>query len=101
MVKPGRNDKKLEILIAGEELDELQRFTYQMSEAFGLDRRIGNYVGKRPIGLYAWDVECLLAVIDSALEDPSEYPDPSSPGHQALARLHERLADGSQRVHGL
>jgi hypothetical protein len=100
MVKPGPKDRKLGILIAGQELDELKRFTSEMSEAFGLDRTIDNYMGKRPIGLYSWDVECLLDVIDGALESPSDYPDRNASGYQALRRLRERLADGSKRVHG-
>ena len=37
-----------------------------MAEAFGLDRRIENYQGKRPIGLFSWDFDCLLAVIEDA-----------------------------------
>jgi len=74
-MKPGSKDIKLNILITGEELSELQRHTYQMAEAFGLDQRIDNYRGKRPIGLYSWDFDCLLAVIEGALEDEKDYPD--------------------------
>jgi hypothetical protein len=32
----------------------LQRFTIDMAEAFGLDRRIEAYFGKRRIGCYRW-----------------------------------------------
>jgi hypothetical protein len=39
-MKPRPNDVKLTILITGDELLELQRFTIDMAEAFGLDRRI-------------------------------------------------------------
>ena len=62
-----------------------------MAEAFGLDRRIENYQGKRPIGLFSWDFDCLLAVIEDALDDPKEYPDKSEPGHKALKSLFIRL----------
>jgi len=48
-MKPGPNDVKLIILITGDELHELKRFTIDMVEAFGLDRRIEAYTGKRPI----------------------------------------------------
>ena len=41
---------KVNILITGEELEELQKHTWSMVEAFGLDRRIEQYKGKRPIG---------------------------------------------------
>ena len=53
----------------GDELHELKRFTIDMAEAFGLDRRIEAYSGKRPIGFYRWDLDCLLAVMDLALKD--------------------------------
>jgi hypothetical protein len=92
-MKPGSKDIKLNILITGEELDELQRHTYQMAEAFGLDRRIDNYRGTRPIGLYSWDFDCLLAVIEGALEDERYYPDQAAPEYKALMNLYLRLQD--------
>ena len=55
-----------------------------IAEAFGLDRRIANYQGVRPIGLYRWDIECLVDVIDSALKDPEYYSTHDSPEYQAL-----------------
>lgn len=91
MVKPGSRDKKLKILIAGEELYQLQRHTYMMAESFGLDRRVENYKGVRPIGLYRWDVECLLDVMEAALVDRTEYPERDSEEYQALKGLYERL----------
>ncbi len=47
----------------------MKRFTVDMAEAYGLDRRAEAYTGKQPIGLYRWDVDCLLDVIDNALRD--------------------------------
>lgn len=90
-MKPGSKDKPYRILITGRELEELQRFTWQMAESFGLDRRIENYQGKRPIGLYSWDLDCLEAVISLALEDDRVYPQKAGPGYEALQRLGERL----------
>ncbi len=90
-MKPGSKDIKLQILITGKELSELQRHTWQMAEAFGLDRRIENYQGKRPIGLYSWDLDCLLAVIDYTLDDSKQYPDKNESGYIALKSLFERL----------
>ena len=49
-----------------------------MAEPFGLDRRIDQYMGKKPIGLYRWDLECLIDVLDFALNNPKEYPDHDS-----------------------
>mgnify|MGYP000161422501 FL=1 len=97
MIKPGKNDKKLNILINGSELEELQRHTHLMAEAFGLDRRIENYKGKRPIGLYSWDFDCLLCVIEDVLQDSREYPDRSDPGYIALCNLFERLKKENQK----
>ena len=91
MIKPSSGDKKAPILIAGEELSELKRMTWQMADAFGLDSRINKYQGKRAIALHSWDLECLLAVIDNALNDSNEYPDRSTSGYKALAKLYRRL----------
>jgi hypothetical protein len=90
-MKPGSGDIKYKILITGLELQELQRHTWQMAESFGLDSRIDAYQGKRPIGLYRWDIECLQDVISSALTDPAKYPDHSTPGYSALRGLYERV----------
>ena len=96
-MKPGSKDIKLKILISGDELSELQRHTSEMAEAFGLDRRIENYQGKRPIGLYNWDFDCLLAVIENALDDQVQYPDKTDHGYTALKRLLHRLKKESRK----
>jgi hypothetical protein len=99
-MKPGQKDKKVTMLITGDELDELQRFTADMAESFGLDKRIENYQGKRPISLYRWDFDCLLAVTELALNDETEYPDKSSAPFMALQRLHNRLLDEYNGAYG-
>jgi hypothetical protein len=91
MVKPGSKDRKASILISGLELDELQRFDWMMAESFGLDRRIANYKGTRPIGLWRWDIECLVAVIDAVQDDHEYYPTHDTPEYLALITLRERL----------
>lgn len=100
MVKPGSGDKKLPVMISGQELRELKRFTWMMSEAFGLDRRIENYQGKRPIGLYSWDLECLLAVLYDATKRKEEYPDKDAPGFTDIVDLFKRLSYEYQREFG-
>ena len=90
-MKPGPNTPRHKLLITGDELRELQRHTWSMAEAFGLDQKIEKYAGTRPITLYRWDLECLLDVLSMALEDKKEYPDKSAPEYQALARLDGRL----------
>jgi len=90
-MKPGSKDKKFYIKIEGEELEELQKYTYEMAESFGLDRRIDNYKGKRPIGLYRWDLECLRAVLWFALFKDNEYPDKTTPEYKAMNSLFEKI----------
>lgn len=101
MVKPGKRDRKHGILITGLELDELRRHTLRMAESFGLDGRIDRYRGKRPIGLYRWDLECLLDVIKSATDDAREYPSRDDENYRALRNLYDRLKseyEQSQRL---
>ena len=90
-MKIGKYDLKINVLITGLELDELQRYVWMMAESFGLDRRIENYQGRRPIGLYRWDIECLTDVMDSALEDKKCYPSNTKTEYLALAGLRDRL----------
>jgi len=99
-MKPGKYDIKHSILITGAELEELQRHVWMMAESFGLDRRIDRYQGKRPIGLYRWDLECLLDVIDTALVDKEEYPVQDSPEYLALQSLYHRLKDEYEANYG-
>jgi hypothetical protein len=48
-MKPLPGDHRHRLLITGDELAELQRHTGAMAQAFGLDRKIHNYKGSRPI----------------------------------------------------
>lgn len=90
-MKPLPGDHRHRLLITGDELRELKRHTGAMAEAFGLDRKINNYKGSRPITLYRWDLECLMDVIDLALKDERDYPNRSSSGYLALKGLGDRL----------
>lgn len=91
MLKPGKRDIKVNILIAGGELEELQKHTWSMAESFGLDGRIENYKGKKPMGLYRWDIECLLDVLSMVLENPKEYPFEGSREYEVTQKLYQRL----------
>ncbi len=90
-MKPGSGDIKYKILITGMELEELQKQTWLMSESFGLDTRIDNYKGKRLIGLYRWDIECLVEGVSSVIDDPKEYPDKNAEEYLAMKNLYEKL----------
>jgi hypothetical protein len=90
MRRPIRGES-YEVLITGRELVELQKFTWAMAEAFGLDRRIEAYRGKRPLRLARWDLDCLEDVTALALDDDTEYPGRSGKGFAAIQALHERI----------
>jgi len=70
MLKPGKNDIQVHIKFDADELELLQENTYQMAEAFGLDERIENLTGKRKVGFYSWDLDCLEAVIEEFQDTP-------------------------------
>lgn len=94
-MRPRPSDPVYRITISGLELEELKRLTYQMVEAFGLDRRIESYQGKRPIGFHAWDLDCLEAVLSLAVEEGVDYP--GRPG--SLRRRRRRTATVDGREH--
>ena len=98
-MKPGSKDIKTNILISGQELTELKRHSGMMIEAFGLDSKIEKYKGIRPIGLYQWDLECILDTIDVALIDIQEYPDKSDSGYRSLLKLHNRLIEIDRKTY--
>ena len=58
MIKPSSGDKKAPILIAGEELSELKRMTWQMADAFELDSQSTSTKGSEPLRFTAgtWSV---------------------------------------------
>ncbi len=62
-----------------------------MCEAFGLDRKVENYKGTRPLSLYSWDLDCILAVLDVVLDDEKEYPDQEDEGYIKLQELYVDL----------
>ncbi len=75
------------MLITGAELRELQRL--DMPESLGLDRRIRRYQGKRPIGLYRWDLDGLLATLSLVVEGRDACVSPK--GVAPLKAVHDRL----------
>lgn len=99
-MKPLPGDHRHRLLITGDELRELKRHTGAMAEAFGLDRKIENYKGARPLTLYRWDLDCLMDVIDFALRDERKYRNRSAPSYLALKNLGERLHQEYDAVYG-
>jgi hypothetical protein len=68
-MKPGKNDIPIKIKISGIQLEELQKHSWHMIEAFGLDTKVENYKGIRPISFYSWDLDCILDVLDIVLNE--------------------------------
>ena len=58
------------------------------------------YKGKHALGLYRWDPECLLDVMDMALTDTEEYPSPDTPGNLALEALNACLRAVYEAAYG-
>jgi hypothetical protein len=50
-MKAGSKDFAVKVRISGVQLQELKRYVGLMAETFGLDRKIDNYMGTRPISL--------------------------------------------------
>ena len=99
-MRPGKKDIRVDVLITGDELAALQQHTCLMVEAYGLDGRIRRYRGTRPIGLYRWDLDCLLDVLADVLEWHPVYLYPDSPERAALERLRARLRAEYNNAYG-
>ena len=98
-MKPGKNDIPIRRKISGLQLEELQKHTWHMCEAFGLDTRISNYKGVRAISFYSWDLDCMLDVLDMVLKDTEEYPDKQDDGYIALFTLYSDLKNEYQETY--
>lgn len=97
-MKPGKNDRKHQVLITGAELRELKLLA--LPESFGLEGRVQRYEGKRPIGLYRWDLDCLLATLSLELEERVQYPRLRRKDIAALRSLHDRLRTEYDSAYG-
>ena len=87
-MRPGKYDRKHYFLIQGAELRELKAL--DLPESFGLDRRIERYQGKRPLGLYRWDIEGLRDALSIILDEPDDYYSPPA-NKRAIKKLLDRL----------
>ena len=97
-MKPGKYDRRHRILISGEELRELRLLA--LPESFGLERRLQRYEGKRPIGLYRWDLECLLETLSLEMTDRPQHPRLRKKDTGALKSLHDRLRKEYDTAYG-
>ena len=97
-MKPGKYDRRHRILISGVELQALKLLA--MPESFGLEGRIQRYEGKRPIGLYRWDLECLLDTLSLEWADRPQHPRLRRRDIDALKSLHDRLRKECDSVYG-
>ena len=97
-MRPGKNYRKHQVLITGAELLELKSLA--MPESFGLEARVQRYEGKRPIGLYRWDLECLLATLSLELEERVQHSRLRRKDLAALRSLHDRLRTEYDSAYG-
>lgn|GEM_PF-1162806 len=70
IIKPEKSDIKVFIKFELEELEILKENTWDMSESFGLDRRIEMMTRKRKVSFYSWDLECLENVVGDLKTTP-------------------------------
>ena len=99
-MKPRRNDPVYRIRISGLELEELKKRTADMAESFGLDSRIDQYQGRRPIQLHAWDLDCLECALFMALKDEQDFPDKRGPRYEAVKSLYDRIKRLQEQAYG-
>src|SRR6516162_3285347 len=97
-MKPGKHDRRHWILISGVELQALKLLS--MPESFGLEGRIQRYQGKRPIGLYRWDLECLLDTLSLEWADRPQHRRLRGRDLEALQSLHDRLRKEYETAYG-
>lgn len=90
-MKPGPKDIKAFIKFEPDELDLLQDNTWQMAESFGLDTRIANLTGKREVGFYSWDLECLECVVDNLKSEPTE-------NQELVQQLYSKIIDAMKFI---
>ena len=88
-MKPGKHDRRHQVLIKDAELRVLKELS--LPESFGLERRVERYQGKRPIGLYRWDLECLLDTLSLEMTDRPWHPRLRRRDLTALESLYGRL----------
>ena len=88
-MKPGKYDRRHHVLIRGAELRELKELS--LPESFGLERRVERYQGKRPLGFYRWDLECLLDTLSLEMTDRPLHPRLRRRDLAALQSLYGRL----------
>ena len=72
-----------------------------LPESFGgLERRVERYQGKRPIGLYRWDLECLLDTLSPEMTNRPLHPRPHRADLAALQSLYDRLRKEYDTAYG-
>jgi hypothetical protein len=99
-MKIGKKDIPIKVKISGLQLEELQKHSCQMVEAFGLDTKVANYKGIKPISFYSWDLDCILDVLDFVLNDEKEYSDKEEEGYIKLNQLYVYLKNTYKEVYG-
>ena len=71
-------------------MELLQENTSRMAESFGLDIRISNLTGKRKVGFYCWDLECLEDIV-SGIQN-------SSVNKETADRIAKKINEGYKYI---
>ena len=56
--------------------------------------------GIRPISFYSWDLDCIIDVLDMALDDENEYPNKNDVGYIKLHELYVKLKSAYKEIYG-
>lgn len=92
-MKPGKRDIKVFIKFTEDELEILQANTFHMAESFGLDRRIEKLTGKRKVGFYMWDLECIECAITFIVKDKDYFDD-----IDLIRELHKKIIGAMNEI---
>jgi hypothetical protein len=90
-MRPGSRDVPVRVKFVGAELRELKKLAWAMAESFGLDSRVAAYLGKRPIQLYRWDLDCIEMAVDDAVKEAEAARRGKPSRLSALKRLQARI----------
>ena len=96
MIQHEPESNKWYVRFTDNELDELIWNAESLVECCDLNRKIGNYKGKKPLKLESWEIESLYEVYSSILENNIDYGNElyhnkDSPAYQGLVSLVTKL----------
>ena len=52
------------------------------------------------MSFYSWDLDCIIDVLDMALDDENEYPNKNDEGYIKLHELYVKLKSAYKEIYG-